>query len=66
HNFSVPKTPQKNGAVERKNRSLEEMSRTMLNEYNLLKYFWAEAINAACYINNRIHMRDKLKTSYEL
>ena len=30
HNFSAPKTPQQNGVVERKNRTLEEMARTML------------------------------------
>ena len=32
HNFYAPRTPQSNGVVERKNRSLQEMSRTMLNE----------------------------------
>ncbi|GKD40586.1 retrovirus-related pol polyprotein from transposon TNT 1-94 [Tanacetum coccineum] len=32
HNFSAPRTPQSNGVVERKNRTLQEMSRTMLNE----------------------------------
>ncbi|GJW20441.1 retrovirus-related pol polyprotein from transposon TNT 1-94 [Tanacetum coccineum] len=32
HNFSAPHTPQSNGVVERKNRTLQEMSRTMLNE----------------------------------
>ncbi|GJU43343.1 retrovirus-related pol polyprotein from transposon TNT 1-94 [Tanacetum coccineum] len=31
HNFSAPRTPQSNGVVERKNRNLQEMSRTMLN-----------------------------------
>ena len=39
HNFSAPMTPQQNGVVERKNRSLEELARTMLNESNLPKYF---------------------------
>ncbi|GJR57347.1 retrovirus-related pol polyprotein from transposon TNT 1-94 [Tanacetum coccineum] len=32
HNFSALRTPQSNGVVERKNRTLQEMSRTMLNE----------------------------------
>ncbi|GJS13872.1 retrovirus-related pol polyprotein from transposon TNT 1-94 [Tanacetum coccineum] len=35
HNFSTPHTPQSNGVVERKNRTLQEMSRTMLNEQSL-------------------------------
>ena len=30
HNFSAPRTPQQNGVVERMNRTLEDMSRTML------------------------------------
>ncbi|GJV60213.1 retrovirus-related pol polyprotein from transposon TNT 1-94 [Tanacetum coccineum] len=32
HNFSAPRTPQSNGVVERKNRTLQEMSRTIVNE----------------------------------
>jgi len=39
HNFSAPRTPQQNGVVERKNWSLEELARTMLNETKLPKYF---------------------------
>ena len=39
HNFSSPRTPQQNGIVKRKNRSLEELARTMLNETGLPKYF---------------------------
>ena len=39
HNFSTPRNPQQNGVVERKNRNLQEMARTMLNEHSLPKYF---------------------------
>ena len=67
HNFSAPRTPQQNGVVERKNRTLEEMARTMLCEGNLPKYFWAEAVSTACYILNRVLIRSILKkTPYEL
>ena len=67
HNFSAPRTPQQNGVVERKNRSLEELARTMLNETNLPKYFWADAVNTACYVSNRVLIRPILKkTPYEL
>jgi hypothetical protein len=67
HNFSAPRTPQQNGVVERKNRSLQEMSRTMLNEHNLPQNFWAEAVNTACYVINRTIIRNTLnKTAYEL
>src|SRR3954471_12844992 len=67
HDFSCPRTPQQNGVVERKNRTLQEMDRTMINETNMAKHFWAEAINTACYIQNRISIRPILnKTPYEL
>ncbi|GKA20865.1 retrovirus-related pol polyprotein from transposon TNT 1-94, partial [Tanacetum coccineum] len=39
HNFSAPRTPQSNGVVERKNRTLQEMSRAMLNGKPTLDYF---------------------------
>ena len=43
------------------------MTRTMLNENNLPKYFWAEAINTYCYALNGILLRPILKkTPYEL
>jgi transposase InsO family protein len=52
HEFSSPYTPQQNGVVERKNRTLLEMARTMLDEYKTPNRFWAEAINTACYSIN--------------
>nr|ABA97303.1 retrotransposon protein, putative, unclassified, expressed [Oryza sativa Japonica Group] len=67
HEFSSPRVPQQNGVVERKNRVLVEMARTMLDEYKTPRKFWAEAINTACYVSNRVFLRSKLgKTSYEL
>jgi len=43
------------------------MARTMLNELNVEKYFWAEAINTSCYIIKRVSIRIFLnKTPYEL
>lgn len=38
---------QENGVVNRKNRSIQEISRTVLNENSLPKYFWAKADNTA-------------------
>ena len=63
----MPRTPQQNGIEERKNRTLVEMTRTMLCESQLPKYFWAEAVNTACYILNKALIRPILKKiSYEL
>nr|GEZ93235.1 retrovirus-related Pol polyprotein from transposon TNT 1-94 [Tanacetum cinerariifolium] len=67
HNFSAPRTPQSNGVVERKNRTLQEMSRTMLNEQPLPQKFWRNAVDTSTYILNRILIRVILgKTTYEL
>ncbi|GJS61526.1 retrovirus-related pol polyprotein from transposon TNT 1-94 [Tanacetum coccineum] len=67
HNFSAPRTPQSNGVVERKNRTLQEMSRTMLNEQSLPQKFWCNAVDTSTYILNRILIRSILgKTPYEL
>ncbi|WVZ58673.1 hypothetical protein U9M48_008915 [Paspalum notatum var. saurae] len=56
-----------NGVVERKNRTLVEMARTMLDEHRTPRRFWAEAVNTARYIANRIFLRAFLgTTSYEL
>jgi len=67
HNFSAPRTPQQNGVVERKNRSLDELTRTMLSESSLPKYFWVDAVSTTCYVTNRVLIRPILKkTPYEL
>jgi len=43
------------------------MARTIIHENNLAKHFWPEAVNTACYVQNRIYIRPILeKTSYEL
>jgi transposase InsO family protein len=66
HEFSSPYTPKQNGVVERKNRTLQDMVRTMLDEYKTPDRFWAEAINTACYSINRLYLHRILKkTSYE-
>ena len=50
----IPYTPQQNCVAERKNRSLKEMATCMLEAKNLPPTFWAEAINCAYYIQNRV------------
>nr|GFB20689.1 hypothetical protein [Tanacetum cinerariifolium] len=52
--FSVPRTPQQNGIAERKNRTLIEAARTLLADSLLPIPFWAEAVNTACYVQNRV------------
>jgi hypothetical protein len=53
--------------VERKNRTLLNMARTMLDEYKTPDQFWAKAINTTCYSINQLYLHRILKkTSYEL
>ncbi|GJT10602.1 putative ribonuclease H-like domain-containing protein [Tanacetum coccineum] len=67
HQKSVPRTPQQNGVVERRNRTLVEAARTMLIFSKAPMFLWAEAVATACYTQNRslIHTRHN-KTPYEL
>jgi len=51
--FTVSYNPHQNGIAERMNRTLVEMARTMLQNSNLGKRYWGEAISTACYIRNR-------------
>ncbi|KAI3763017.1 hypothetical protein L1987_53464 [Smallanthus sonchifolius] len=67
HEFSAPYTPQQNGVAERKNRTLIETARTMLSNAKLPVTFWAEAVNTACHILNRVLVvKRHNKTCYEL
>ncbi|GJS91888.1 putative reverse transcriptase domain-containing protein [Tanacetum coccineum] len=53
HQTSTPRTPEHNGVVVRRNRTLVEDARTMLSASKLPLFFWAEAIATACYTQNR-------------
>ncbi|GJX38280.1 retrovirus-related pol polyprotein from transposon TNT 1-94 [Tanacetum coccineum] len=67
HQTSVARTPQQNGVVERQNRTLVEAARTMLIFSKAPLFLWAEAINTACYTQNRSLIRHRYnKTPYEL
>ncbi|GJU53864.1 putative ribonuclease H-like domain-containing protein [Tanacetum coccineum] len=65
--FSVSRTPQQNSVAERRNRTLIEVARTMLSDSKLPTTFWAEVVNTACYVHNRVLVvKPHNKTSYEL
>jgi hypothetical protein len=67
HEVSATHTPQQNGVVERKNKTLITLARTMIDEYNTPKRFYVEAVNTACYASNRLFPHRLLeKTPYEL
>ncbi|KAI3715061.1 hypothetical protein L6452_22027 [Arctium lappa] len=65
--YSAPRTPQQNGVAERRNRTLIEAARSLLAYSKLPITFWAEAVNTACYVQNRVLVvKPKNKTPYEL
>ncbi|KAJ9546421.1 hypothetical protein OSB04_018964 [Centaurea solstitialis] len=65
-NFSSVRTPQQNGVAERRNRTLIEAAPSMLSEANLATQFWAEAVNTACYTQNRsLIVKRFRRTPYE-
>jgi hypothetical protein len=49
---TIPYRPQKNGVVERKNRTLKEMANCMIKSRGLNLKYWADTINCANYIVN--------------
>ncbi|GJZ77525.1 retrovirus-related pol polyprotein from transposon TNT 1-94 [Tanacetum coccineum] len=57
HQTSVARIPQQNGVFERRNQTLVEAARTMLIFSKAPLFLWAEAINAACYTQNRSLIR---------
>ncbi|GJT60434.1 retrovirus-related pol polyprotein from transposon TNT 1-94 [Tanacetum coccineum] len=67
HQTSTPRTPEQNGVVERRNRTLVEAARTMLSASKLPLSFWAEAVATACYTQNRsIIISTHGKTAYHI
>ena len=53
HQLTVPYNPAQNGVVERMNRTVTELARTMMSHASLRNQFWAEALNTSVYVRNR-------------
>ncbi|GJU78368.1 retrovirus-related pol polyprotein from transposon TNT 1-94 [Tanacetum coccineum] len=53
HQFLTARTPQQNGVIKRRNRTLVEAARTMLIFSRLPEFLWAEAVATACFTQNR-------------
>jgi hypothetical protein len=66
HQFSAPYTPQQNGVVERRNRSVLGMTRSILKAMELPQNLWGEGIRHSIYLLNRVPTKAlKDKTPYE-
>jgi transposase InsO family protein len=64
--YTMPGSPDQNGVVERRNRTLLDMVRSMLSSSNLSKSLWAEALKTTMYILNRVPTKAIPKTPFEL
>ncbi|GJW84046.1 retrovirus-related pol polyprotein from transposon TNT 1-94 [Tanacetum coccineum] len=64
---SVARSPQQNGVIERRNRTLVEATRIMLIYAKSPLFLWAEVVTTVCYTQNRsIIRRHHGKTPYEI
>jgi hypothetical protein len=66
HEVTPPYSPESNGVVKRKNRTLKEMMNAMLVSFGLSTNMWGEAIFWACHIQNKVPHKKTDKTPYEL
>lgn len=55
--FTAPYSPQQNGVVERRNRTMIEMARSLLKEMEMPLYLWGEAVRHSIYLLNRLPTR---------
>ena len=65
--YTIPRIPQQNGVVERQNRTVQEMTKSLMNEKNIGQTYWVEAIHTTVHVLNKAHLRPHSdKTPYEL
>ena len=61
HSLTIPRSPQQNGVVERKNRTLLNMAHSLhAKKKEDAKGVWAEAVACAIYLNNRSPTKKKI------
>lgn len=63
--YTIPRTPQQNAVVERQNKSVQQMVRSMMNEINIAQTYWVEAIHRSVHIINKAHLRLNSDTHLE-
>ena len=66
HETTAPYSPASNGVVERKNRTLIELTNVMLIEFGAPLHFWGEAILTACHVLNRVPHKKSHTTPFEM
>ena len=64
--YNMSRTLSQNGVVERRNRTLKDMVRSMINHSTLLESLWGKAVKIIVYILNRVPSKAVAKSPYEL
>ena len=64
--LTPPRTPQRNGVSERRNRTLLDMVRSMMSLTDLRLLFWGYALEIAAFTFNRAPSKSVETTPYEL
>ena len=64
--FSAPYTPEQNGYIERSIRTVTEAARAMIHGANVAKFLWAEAVNTAVHVLNRLPLTPGCKSPLEI
>ena len=66
HETTTPYSLASNGVIERKNKTLIELTNAMLIEYGASLHFWGEAILTACHVLNRVPHKKSHTTPFEM
>ena len=66
HETSATYTPEQNGTSKRVNRTIMESARSMMHASGAPSWIWAEAVNCAVYIRNRIPSSSRIKSPFEI
>ena len=64
--LTPPRTPQRNGVSERRNRTVLDMVRSMMSQSDLPLSFWGYALETAAFTLNRVPSKSVVKTPYEM
>ena len=64
--YTMSGTPSQNGVVERQNRTLKDMVRSMISHFTLPESLWGKAFKTVVYILNRVPSKIVAKTPYKL
>ncbi|MBT1569754.1 hypothetical protein KK471_29565, partial [Klebsiella pneumoniae] len=64
--LTIPRTPQENGVTKKRNRTLQDITKSMMAQANLPISFWGDALLTTAYISNRVLSQSVSSTPYEL